>query len=264
MPVVTFESIVREAAPGERHVLCGSRFTTAFAYGGESFVESHEHGGLYVNERHFGPGEIREYISDDFRDKINALEKAWLYGMAITDEGIPACIDECQDLLLDRDPFFCRDFMITYLGKIGYSPACQNLREAMLHDLRWEIRSSSAEALGEIGDKNYTGDLIGVANGNDHPAVSNSALGALGKMKDESALPALREMMRDGKRDFHLGCLTHDHDLMNKGQERIRQISGTLYRIGGNALHILSEALGDEDFWVRWSAGKGVEYSRLD
>ena len=262
MRLETFDSLVRKAAPEVRTVKYNTLVTDATVYRGECFVRTREN--LYVNRISLEPRGLSDYFYDDFFDNLRSLRNAWLYRMAVTDESLPAGLDDGAHLFLDRYPFFCRQSMIQDIGRIGYMPACPDLREAMLHDLRWEIRGAAAEALGRIGDGNYTADLIEVAREDRNPRVRHDAVDALGYMKDESALPALREMLQEGRRDIYLANLTQDRDRWNNGLDSIRDITRILMRIGGRAKDILKEFSEDPDFWVRWSVGKGREYSQLD
>jgi len=263
MAIATFDDIVKGSAPEVRMVQCGSLVTEAAVYDGMCFVRNYERGNLFLPVSLLEIADMREYHRDDYAERIRALRLAELYKMAITDESLPAGIEENAHLSLFHDPFFCRQFMIMWLGEIGYSPACPDLREALHHDLRWEIRSASAEALGKIGDKGYTGDLVQAAKNDKHANVSGSALKALGAMKDDAALTELGEMVRDGIVDYYRGRFARDRDMVQRGMDRILTVSQTLNKIGEKGKEMLAGFSGENDFWIRWSIGKGIEYSGI-
>ncbi len=257
MPMATFDSIMRELLPPERFVLYGSVLSEEVRHGGDYYVRSPKHG-VFVKVSSLPYRTVREHNDYGIWDRLDALRNAPFYRMAITDESLPAGIEEGQHMMLDGDPFFCRQMMIASLGRIGYHPACPDLREAMLHDLDPYIRGWSATALGRIGDKRYTGDLIEAARGGQGEATD-----ALGLMKDEAAVPALREMLEDSQRDHYLARFTRDYRRATMARNRIMDITEALNRIGGSGKLAVSEALSTEDPWLNWSAAKGVEYSKI-
>ncbi len=263
MPLATFDSLIRDAMPRERHVTHGCVVTKEFRHNGDCYVLNPRNR-LYVRVGSLPPGTVSEYETgiDIFWYNWRALRNAPFYRMAITDENLPATVDESTGMLLNHDPFFCREMMIDSLGRIGYYPACPDLREAMLHDLDWQIRGTAAKALGAIGDKGYTKDLIDVAlNGSSR--VREDALEGLGNMRDETAVPALRDLMEDEKRNYFMGRFTRDYRRETLAQHRMMQISTALKRIGGSAMRVLTDARRDENFWIRWAVEKGIEYSVL-
>ena len=266
MTVATFDELIREMCPDERTVEYGG-VTTAVSFGGYCWVNDYCHGNLYVRPDLSGDRKLRSHTPfewEEFFAKLRALEMAEQYRMAITDESLPAGIEEGARLLVNHDPFFCRQFIIHWLGRIRYNPACPNLREAMLHDLRHEVRGAAAKALGRIKDRRYTHDVVAAMRDDRNECVRYYALEALGLMKDEAALPALREMFEEGRREIYLAHLLRDKDRCLRGQETITDAIGAIKKIGGrSASQILRKAEHDADFWVRWSAGKGVEYSAI-
>ena len=238
MATATFDDIVREASPRSRTVLCDALVTDSYVQDGTIYVRNIE--GVFVPGGASGMGNIENYLEETYERKLMALRNAELYRMAIIDESIPASYGECCDLLLDHDVYFCRQDMIHMLGEIGYDPACPEIREAMLHDLRVEIREAAAEALGKIGDKNYTSDLVQLATDESDP-VSRTALMALGYMKDESALPILEDMLNEGIRNYYRGCLFDDRDLVWKGMNDVWRMVRVLRKFGGKANDIIKK-----------------------
>jgi hypothetical protein len=261
MATATFDDIVREASPKSRTVVCGALVTDSYVQDGTIYVRSLE--GVFVPGSAVGMENISNYLEETYERKLMALENADFYRMAIIDESIPASYGECCGLLLNHDVYFCRQDMIKMLGEIGYDPACPEIREAMLHDLRVEIREAATEALGKIGDKNYTKDLVRLATDEGNP-VSHTALMALGDMKDESTLPLLEDMLNEGIRNYYRGCLFDDRDLVWKGMNDIWRMTRVLRKFGGKANDIIKETAKHYEFAIRWSVGKGIEYSRLD
>ena len=263
MAITTFDEIVKKAAPKSRTIKYGISVTESYVHDGVSYIIDGDHGFLYTPISECDRGEIGSFFTDDYLQRIRALENAELYRMGIIDEDIPDEYGDCSELLLNNDVYFCRQHMIHMLGEIGYYPACVELREAMLHDLNGFIRGDAAEALGKIGDKNYSNDLLEIAKDKSNP-IHNSALRALGKMKDESTLPALKGMLDEEIRTYHLGVFTRDRDLVWKGMNDIQRIIIALRKFGGKANDIILETAQDDDFWLNWSIGKGIEYSRID
>jgi hypothetical protein len=263
MAIANFDRIVKEASPEVRTVVDGTAVTDAFIHEGEMYIESDRHGGLYVPSSVAGKGNIRNYFSDDFGQKIRALMNAEFYRMGIIDENIPVDYGECCQLLLNRDPYFCRLHMIHMLGEIGYDPACPELREAMLHDLRGEIRGKAAETLGTLGDRSYADDLIKIARNQEDP-VSYNALIGLGNMRDESTLPFLKEMLQEAVRIYHLGIFTEDHDLVWKGHHEIVKMTRVLSKFGKKGYDIIEGFAQDDTFGINFALGKGIEYSQIE
>ncbi len=263
MATATFADIVREASPRSRTVNCGGLVTDSYVQDGTIYVRSLKHGGLFVPGSVLGMEKIRSHLEETYERKLLALENAELYRMAIIDELIPAGYFEGSHLLLNHDLYFCRQDMIKMLGEIGYGPACPEIREAMLRDLRNEIREEAIKALGKIGDKNYTKDLVKLAEDGSNP-LSRAALAALGDMRDESTLPLLEDRLNEGIRNYYRGVLFDDSDLVWKGMSDTWEMVRILRRFGGKANDIIRETGKNYESAITWSVGKGIEYSRLD
>ena len=259
MPMTIFDRLVRKAVPKERTVVLeNGAFTDAVVHGYDSYARSN---GIYVGTKLLGVAQEYDHY-DNFEDRFASLMNAPFYRMAVLDESIPAGIEEGSHLLLDRNPFFCRQLMIAALGHIGYSPACPELREAMLHDLRPGIRSAAAEALGKIGDRRYTADLIRVMReGKD---ASHEAMTALGDMKDDSALPALREMFEEARCRFDMADMAQDGDLLWEQVNEICKLTEIMIRAGGETERF-AENWARYEFrdWVRRPMKSGADYSTI-
>ena len=224
-----------------------------------SLVRDSEHFGKYFV---LDPKKLEHCYG--YSDLLQAYRNAELYRMAILDENLPAEMGSASAMLLDHSPFFCRYFWIVDLGRIRYKLACPELREVMLHDFKPNLRGAAAEALGKTGDKRYTKDLIHAMHEDKSPHVAARALTSLGYMGDESAVHVVRETLEQGRRDIYLADLTKDRDRWHKGQDTIINSSRVMTKLGKDARKTLREFLKDPDFWVRWSTGKGIEYSQID
>ena len=259
MPMTIFDRLVRKAVPKERSVILkNGAFTDAVVHGYDSYARSN---GIYVGTKLLGVAQEYDHY-DNFEDRFASLVNAPFYRMAVIDESIPTGIEEGSHLLLDRNPFFCRQLMIAALGHIGYRPACPELREAMLHDLRPEIRGAAAEALGKIGDHKYTADLIHVMR--EDKDTSRAAMKGLGDMKDDSALPALREMFEEARYRIKLAHIAGNGDLFWQEVSKICDLTEILLRIGGNAREFVKHwAKYEFDDWTRRAMKTGSDYSYI-
>ena len=242
---MNFESFVREQMPRGRFAEYA-----AMARNSKSF------GGYFV----FDPTKLGHGYH--YSDLLQAYRNAELYRAAILDESLPAVMGEASSMLLDQNPFFCRYFWIVDLGRIGYRPACPELREVMLHDLNPELRGAAAVSLGKIGDNRYTQDLIHAMQEDCH--VSRRAMFALGDMGDDSALPTLREKFEEARRRFDLADNVQDGDMLWEQVEEIRDITDVLVRVGGRARKFVEQwAMYEFRDWVRRPMKTGYDISKI-
>lgn len=195
-------------------------------------------------------------------DPYLAVQNAEFYRTAILDETLPAGLDESSSMLTDRSPLFCRYFWIVDLGRIRYRPACPELREVMLHDLRPDLRGAAAEALGKIGDKRYTRDLIHVMQ--EDKKAGYAALRALGDMQDDSAFPALKERFEEARRRFELAMMAEQGDMLWDQVTEICKMTEIMIRAGGKARQFIDD-WGHYEFydWVRRPMKSGRDYSTI-
>lgn len=198
----------------------------------------------------------------DYSDLLQAHRNAELYRTAILDESLPAVMGDASHMLLDHSPFFCRYFWIVDLGRVCYKPACPELREVMLHDLNSELRGAAAKSLGKIGDKRYTSDLISVMR--EDKKAAGAALRALGDMRDDSALPVLREKFEEARRRFDLAGHAQDGDMVWDQVQEICKLTEIMIRAGGDNKRFVDN-WGRYEFrdWVRRHMNSGAEYSTI-
>ena len=222
-----------------------------------SLVRDSEHFGKYFV---LDPKKLEHCYG--YSDLLQAYRNAELYRTAILDESLPAEMGSASTMLLDHSPFFCRYFWIVDLGRIRYKLACPELREVMLHDFNPKLRGAATEALGKIGDKRYTKDLIHAMH--EDGQVSRRAMFALGDMGDDSALPALREKFEEARHRIQLAHLAQDRDLFWHEVDTIRDVTDVLVRVGGKAKKFADGwAHYEFDEWTRRAMKTGYDVSKM-
>ncbi len=94
------------------------------------------------------------------------------------------------------------------LGLIKHSEACHELLEASAHDLSYEMRASSVNALGDIGREasSFAGGVSNIMLNDRKLFVRGQAARALGKIGNPASVKYLRQAFEDGRslvREYH-------------------------------------------------------------
>jgi HEAT repeat protein len=129
------------------------------------------------------------------------------------------------------------------LGELADSRAVEPLIETLDDSNQW-VRIVAAEALGQIGDENATPALLPALN-DESIWVRHASVVALGQIGDTQAIRPLTERIL-GPPD-------------NEWPEELRDATArALGAIGGPAIQVLIDALGDPDAWVSSAAARAL------
>jgi len=112
--------------------------------------------------------------------------------MRFKEESVPFLIDALQSS--DQSVVL---FCIEMLAEIGFVSAVESLRTMALDYPNVVIRAKAVEALGRLGDGRAEELLLGLLK-NPLPNLRYKAIEAVGKIGVRSALPMLKERLRDG------------------------------------------------------------------